>query len=89
MGDNIYRSAIWKLTGWYMLLVMLISLMFSAVVYRFATDTLAQSLAAQQSRIYKAFPVFSGNSFFVHDKDLELAPTPSYKTLSISTSLSF
>jgi len=72
MGDNIYRSAIWKLTGWYMLLVMLISLMFSAVVYRFATDTLAQSLAAQQSRIYKAFPVFSGNSFFVHDKDLEL-----------------
>lgn len=70
--SDLYKSAIWKLTGWYMLLVMFISLMFSVVVYRFATDTLAQTLTSQQSRIYKAFPVFSGNSFFVHDKDLEL-----------------
>lgn len=69
--NDIYRSATLKLTGWYLLLAMLISLSFSVVVYRFATDALAQSLTSQQARIYKAFPVFSGNPFFVHDKDIE------------------
>jgi len=71
MSENVYKSAIWKLTGWYLLLVMLISLAFSIVVYRLATDTLTQTLTTQQARIYKAFPVFSGNPFFVHDKDVE------------------
>lgn len=69
--NGLYRSAIWKLTAWYLLLVMFISLAFSAVVYHFATDTLAQTLTTQQARIYKEFPVFSGNPFFVRDKDAE------------------
>jgi signal transduction histidine kinase len=50
---------------------MLISLMFSVAVYHFATDTLTHTLTTQQARIYKAFPVFSSDPFFIRDKDAE------------------
>lgn len=68
---DIYRSATVKLTAWYVVLVMAISLVFSGVVYHFATDTLAKGLSTQQERIYQEFPVFYGNPFFVHDSDLD------------------
>ena len=67
--NDVYQSATWKLTAWYLALVMAISFIFSGVVYHFATDTLSQTLTTQQARIYKAFPVFTGNPFFVHDYD--------------------
>ena len=67
--NDVYQSATWKLTAWYLALVMAISLIFSGVVYHFATNTLSQTLNSQQARIYKAFPVFTGNPFFVHDYD--------------------
>lgn len=68
--SDIYKSATFKLTAWYLALVVAISLMFSGVVYHFATNVLAQSLTTQQARIYRAFPVFSSNPFFVHDNDI-------------------
>lgn len=71
MVSSIYSSATWKLTAWYLTLAMIISLSFSVVLYHIATSTLAQGLTTQQQRIYREFPVFSGNPFFVRDSDVE------------------
>lgn len=65
-----YKSATIYLTAWYLALVMTISLIFSGVVYHFATDALAQGLTNQQQRIYQQFPVFYGNPFFIHNNDV-------------------
>jgi two-component system sensor histidine kinase CiaH len=70
MSSDIYKSATLKLTAWYLALVMAISFIFSAVVYHFATSELAQGLSSQTQRIYKAFPVFSDNPFFVRKNDV-------------------
>jgi signal transduction histidine kinase len=67
--NNIYKSAIVKLTAWYLVLVMTISFIFSGVVYYFATSALASSLSAQTRRIYQLYPVFSGNPMFVGNRD--------------------
>ncbi|HVU59661.1 MAG TPA: HAMP domain-containing sensor histidine kinase [Candidatus Saccharimonadales bacterium] len=66
-----YKSATITLTAWYLALVMAISVIFSGVVYHFATDTLATGLSRQEARIYREFPVFSGNPFFMRDTDVE------------------
>lgn len=68
--SDIYRSATLKLTAWYLALVMAISIVFSGVVYHFAMDALTKGLSRQQARIYKEFPVFSGNPFFVRASDI-------------------
>src|SRR5690242_8164318 len=72
MGD-MYRSATLKLTVWYLVLAMSISLIFSAVIYHFATDALAWGLHNQSARIYETFPVFSNNPFFIHDNDVDIS----------------
>jgi two-component system, OmpR family, sensor histidine kinase CiaH len=68
--NNIYQSATLKLTGWYLCLVMSISVVFSCVIYYFATNALAGSLAAQTRRIYQLYPVFSDDRQFVSNPDL-------------------
>ena len=70
MMSSMYSSATWKLTAWYLALAMAISLSFSGVLYHIATSTLAQGLSSQQQRIYRQFPVFSGNPFFVRNDDV-------------------
>ena len=70
MTTDIYRSATIKLTMWYLCIVMAISIVFSAVVYRSAANELATSLYTQSARIYQTFPVFTGNPFFRRDSDL-------------------
>ncbi len=65
-----YRSATLKLTVWYLVLVMAISLVFSCVVFHFAHDELSWGLRNQTVRIYREFPVFSDNPFFVRGDDL-------------------
>lgn len=70
MSETMYKSATLKLTAWYLVLVMAISLTFSAVVFHLATDQLTQRLESQEARIYREFPVFSGNPFFVRDTDV-------------------
>jgi signal transduction histidine kinase len=67
--NNVYRSATVKLTAWYLALAMIISVIFSAVVYHVATSQIATSLSDQTRRIYEQFPVFYGNPFFVRDND--------------------
>jgi signal transduction histidine kinase len=67
--NNIYKSATVKLTAWYLVIVMAISVIFSGVVYYFATSALASSLSAQTQRIYQIYPVFSGNPQFIGNRD--------------------
>lgn len=56
-----FRSATFKLTMWYLAIVMAISLAFSAVLYQMATDELGRGLHNETQRIYQQFPVFEGN----------------------------
>lgn len=65
-----YRTATIRLTFWYLAMAMAISLVFSTVVYHVAHDELAVRLHNQTARIYKTYPVFSEDPFFVHDTDV-------------------
>lgn len=67
-----FRSATFKLTMWYLALVMAISLVFSVVVYHFATNELTVGLHDQTQRIFNNFPVFNGNPLLRSGHDLAL-----------------
>lgn len=67
---NIFQSAILKLTFFYLVIVMAISLLFSGVVYRIATDEVAIGLRNQTVRIYQEYPVFDNNPFFERQSDI-------------------
>jgi signal transduction histidine kinase len=56
-----FRSATFKLTVWYMLIIVAISLMFSLVVYHLAVNELASGLSHQSERFSNEFPAFSNN----------------------------
>jgi signal transduction histidine kinase len=59
---------------WYLAIVMIISLVFSVAVYRFATNELTYGLNSQTQRIYKQFPVFYNNPYLrVRENDLDRA----------------
>ena len=64
-----FRSATFKLTLWYLAIVMAISLLFSIVLYHFATDELARGLHRETDRIYNQFPVFQGNPLLAVNHD--------------------
>jgi signal transduction histidine kinase len=66
-----FRSATFKLTLWYIAIVMAISLAFSVVLYHEATSELMRGLHRQMESIYNQFPVFQG------DPSL-LRPAPDY-----------
>lgn len=68
--NNLFHSAILKLTLSYLVIVMAISLIFSGVVYHVATDEVARGLRNQTARIYQQYPVFSNNPFFVKGNDI-------------------
>lgn len=68
-----FRSATFKLTLWYQAIVMTISLIFSVVVYHFATNELTVGLHHQTQRIYDDFPVFEGNPLLRPGRDLAIA----------------
>ena len=70
--NNIYRLATIKLTFWYLALAMLISVVFSGVVYHVANDELERGLRSQTARIYQTYPVFTNDPFFVRDNDAAL-----------------
>lgn len=65
-----FRSATVKLTAWYLLIVMVISLAFSGVVYRVGSGELASGLHRQTQRIYHEFPVFEGSPYLRPGDDL-------------------
>jgi two-component system, OmpR family, sensor histidine kinase CiaH len=65
-----FRSATFKLTLWYIAIVMAISLSFSVVLYNEATNELSRGLHRQTARISQQFPVFQGDPL--------LRPGPDY-----------
>jgi signal transduction histidine kinase len=56
-----FRSATFKLTMWYLAIVMAISLVFSVVLYNVAAGELDRGLNNETRRIYRQFPVFQGS----------------------------
>ena len=58
---DMFRSATFKLTMWYLALVMAISLVFSVVLYSVAAGELDRGLNNETRRIYQKFPVFEGS----------------------------
>lgn len=61
-----FRSATFKLTLYYLLIIGVISIGFSTVLYQVAANDLANSLDHQTQRISDNFPVFS-NSPYLHN----------------------
>ena len=56
-----FRSASFKLTLWYVAIVMAISLVFSTTLYHVATAELARGLHHETQRIFNQYPVFVGD----------------------------
>jgi signal transduction histidine kinase len=68
-----FKSATFKLTMWYLAIVMVISFGFSVAVYHFATNELTFGLNSQTQRIYRQFPVFTNNPYLqVRENDISL-----------------
>ena len=65
-----FKSATFKLTMWYLAIVMAISLVFSVVLFHVATNELDRGLHRETDRIYRQFPVFQDNPL--------LRPGPDY-----------
>jgi len=65
-----FRSATFKLTMWYLALVMAISLVFSTVLYHVATAEIARGLHTETNRIFNEYPVFSGSPMLRPDRDI-------------------
>lgn len=65
-----FRSATFKLTIWYMLIIVAISLVFSFVVYTLATNELAAGLQHQSERFSNELPAYSNNPFFHQSSEL-------------------
>ncbi|HET8709470.1 MAG TPA: ATP-binding protein [Candidatus Saccharimonadales bacterium] len=65
-----FRDATFKLTLWYMLIIVVISLAFSFVVYQLAMTELANGLAHQTERFSNELPAYSNNPFFHQTSEL-------------------
>ena len=68
-----FRSATFKLTLWYLALVMGISLIFSFVLYQVTSREIASGLQGQSARIYTQFPVFEHDPILRPNTDIERA----------------
>jgi two-component system sensor histidine kinase CiaH len=68
--NNLFRSAIFKLTFFYLGLVMIICLLFSGVIFQLATQEVAAGLRSQTARIYQQYPVFTGDPFLHRENEI-------------------
>ena len=66
-----FKSATFKLTVYYLLIVMAISILFSVVVYAVGSDGIANGIKLQSERIYSEFPVFQANPILKPSIDIE------------------
>jgi two-component system sensor histidine kinase CiaH len=66
-----FRSATFKLTLWYLAIVMAISLTFSVVLYQVASGELSRGLHRETQRISSQFPVFQDNPILRPNADLQ------------------
>lgn len=58
-----FKSATFKLTASYLGILMVISLLFSAVVYKVGSDNLTFGLSRESQELSTAFPIFNGTRF--------------------------
>lgn len=70
--SEMFRSATFKLTLWYMAIAMAISIAFSFAVYHFAVSELSLRLHSQTQRIFDEFPVFTSNPLLRSGRDAVL-----------------
>jgi signal transduction histidine kinase len=66
-----FRSATFKLTMWYLAIVMTISLIFSLALYNMATEELDRGLNKESQRISRQFPVFRDNPLLKPGEDYD------------------
>lgn len=65
-----FKQAVFKLTFWYLAIVMAISLFFSIAVYNVGTNEIASGIKLQTERIYSNFPVFDSNPILEPARDI-------------------
>lgn len=68
--NSMFRDATFKLTLWYLLIIIVISLAFSFVVYQLAMTELASGLEHQTERFSTELPAYSNNPFFHQTSEL-------------------
>lgn len=69
-----FRNATFKLTVSYLFVVMIISSVFSFVVYRVGSDNLTFGLNQESRQLSHAFPIFNGTPFGIPDQqDMNVA----------------
>lgn len=66
-----FRSATFKLTMYYLIIIAVISIGFSFAVYKIGTSDLEYSLQSQTERISTNFPVFSGSPYLRMGDELQ------------------
>jgi signal transduction histidine kinase len=64
-----FKQARLKLTGWYLIIIMMVSLAFSGVIYRAASFELNRFARAQQNK-------FENRVFLVNDNVVQVRPSP-------------
>ena len=65
-----FRSATLKLTIWYLIIVMAISVFFSFIVYNLGTNQISTGIKLETERIYNNFPVFESNPLLNPSKEI-------------------
>jgi signal transduction histidine kinase len=71
MPRTIFEAATLKLTGYYLLIIMLVCLVFSVAVYHFADRGLRYSLSQQSQRIADEYPGFDFTRALHSQRDYE------------------
>ncbi len=66
-----FRSATFKLTVWYLAIIMAICMLFSIVLYNVAISELARGLHQETQRIYTQFPVFQNSPVLRNNADYD------------------
>lgn len=66
-----FKSATFKLTMWYLAIVMTISLFFSGVLYHIASNELNHGIRHESQRIMTRFPIFQGDPGLQPGRDVD------------------
>jgi signal transduction histidine kinase len=71
--SSLFRSATFKLTMWYLAIVMVICVLFSIVLYGVATTELSRGLHSETQKIYLQFPVFQNSHMLQPESEYDYA----------------
>lgn len=70
---NMFKSATFKLTAYYIALIVAISLIFSVILYQVARGAVVRVLTSQSARIYRHYPIFQNDPILHPKTDIEMA----------------